>query len=136
MLPPLPPCLPCGPGVRICWVHRDIIRTIAGSKAGVLLTTYDQVRLQRADLLDVAWGYAILDEGHKIRNPDAEVRVCCIPYLSLGLQLPVYATVKRPWANGLLKTGMNSIASVGHATCSLQTSLSRHCPAVLCCCDA
>ena len=31
------------------------------------------MRLQRDMLLNVAWGYAILDEGHKIRNPDAEV---------------------------------------------------------------
>ena len=31
------------------------------------------MRLQRDLLLNVAWGYAILDEGHKIRNPDAEV---------------------------------------------------------------
>ena len=31
------------------------------------------MRLQRDLLLNVPWGYAILDEGHKIRNPDAEV---------------------------------------------------------------
>jgi len=29
--------------------------------------------LQRDLLLNVPWGYAILDEGHKVRNPDAEV---------------------------------------------------------------
>jgi SNF2 family DNA or RNA helicase len=37
------------------------------SEAGVLLTTYETLRLRRADLLRTAWGYAILDEGHKIR---------------------------------------------------------------------
>lgn len=52
---------------------RELIRSIADSSAGVLVTSYDQLRLQRDLLLDVAWGYAILDEGHKIRNPDAEV---------------------------------------------------------------
>jgi hypothetical protein len=46
---------------------------VARSEAGILLTSYDQLRLQRADLLPISWGYAILDEGHKIRNPDAEV---------------------------------------------------------------
>ncbi len=46
---------------------------MAQSKDGILLTSYDQLRLQRAELLAVNWGYAILDEGHKIRNPDAEV---------------------------------------------------------------
>ena len=39
----------------------------------VLLTTYDQLRLRRAEVLAVNWGYAVLDEGHKIRNPDAEI---------------------------------------------------------------
>ena len=52
---------------------RELIRSIADSSAGVLVTSYDQLRLQRDLLLNVAWGYAILDEGHKIRNPDAEV---------------------------------------------------------------
>ena len=56
------------------WACRELIECVAGSKAGILLTSYDQLRLQRADLLAVDWGYAILDEGHKIRNPDAEVR--------------------------------------------------------------
>lgn len=53
---------------------------MANSEAGILLTSYDQLRLQRSVLLPVNWGYAILDEGHKIRNPDAEVRLalgCC-----------------------------------------------------------
>ncbi len=52
---------------------RELIRSIAGSSAGILVTSYDQLRLQRDLLLNVAWGYAILDEGHKVRNPDAEV---------------------------------------------------------------
>jgi hypothetical protein len=39
----------------------------------VVLTTYEQLRLQRELLLPVRWGVAVLDEGHKIRNPDAEV---------------------------------------------------------------
>ena len=43
------------------------------SPAGIIVTSYDQLRLQRDVLLNVPWGYAILDEGHKIRNPDAEV---------------------------------------------------------------
>lgn len=42
----------------------------------LLLTTYEQLRLQRELLLPVRWGVTVLDEGHKIRNPDAEVRVC------------------------------------------------------------
>ena len=37
------------------------------SESGVLVTTYETMRLQRAELLSVAWGYVVLDEGHKIR---------------------------------------------------------------------
>ena len=51
----------------------ELVRCITGSSAGILITSYDQLRLQRDLLLNTAWGYAILDEGHKIRNPDAEV---------------------------------------------------------------
>jgi len=52
--------------------RRAIVQMIARSESGILLTSYDQLRLQRQLLLGVSWGYAILDEGHKIRNPDAE----------------------------------------------------------------
>lgn len=55
-------------------VCRDLVASIAKSPGGVLVTSYEQLRLQRDELLHVPWGYAILDEGHKIRNPDAEVR--------------------------------------------------------------
>lgn len=37
------------------------------------MTSYEQLRIQRELLIGVHWGYAILDEGHKIRNPDADV---------------------------------------------------------------
>ncbi|PSC71103.1 CHROMATIN REMODELING 8 [Micractinium conductrix] len=50
-----------------------IIKEIGQSGSGILLTTYETMRLQRGELLDVEWGYVVLDEGHKIRNPDAEV---------------------------------------------------------------
>ncbi|KAL4452053.1 hypothetical protein ABPG75_007715 [Micractinium tetrahymenae] len=53
--------------------RQRLIREIAESDSGVLLTTYETMRLQRADLLEVEWGYVVLDEGHKITNPDAEV---------------------------------------------------------------
>ncbi|WPT17739.1 DNA excision repair protein CSB [Picochlorum sp. SENEW3] len=51
----------------------DIVRRIASSSAGILITTYDHLRICKRELIRVKWGYAILDEGHKIRNPDAEV---------------------------------------------------------------
>ncbi|GIM09327.1 hypothetical protein Vretimale_13236, partial [Volvox reticuliferus] len=47
------------------------------SSAGLVLTTYDNLRLQRDLLLRVRWGVAVLDEGHKIRNPDSEITLVC-----------------------------------------------------------
>ena len=87
---------------------------VVNSETGILITTYEHLRRQHADLLDVRyqsrqinsqvlnfhdelvcslrsrrqcrwnlsklplfcchrWGYAVLDEGHRIRNPDADV---------------------------------------------------------------
>ena len=52
---------------------RELVKSATESSAGIVVTSYEQLRLQRDLLLNVPWGYAILDEGHKIRNPDAEV---------------------------------------------------------------
>ncbi|KNC97521.1 DNA-dependent ATPase RAD26 [Spizellomyces punctatus DAOM BR117] len=43
----------------------------------VILTTYAGVRVYSSILLPVKWAYCILDEGHKIRNPDAEITLAC-----------------------------------------------------------
>ncbi|TPX61435.1 hypothetical protein SpCBS45565_g07253 [Spizellomyces sp. 'palustris'] len=43
----------------------------------VILTTYAGVRVYSTILLPVKWAYCILDEGHKIRNPDAEITLAC-----------------------------------------------------------
>jgi DNA excision repair protein ERCC-6 len=34
---------------------------------------YEGLRARREMLLPIRWGYVILDEGHKIRNPDADI---------------------------------------------------------------
>ena len=48
-----------------------------GGVGQVLLTSYEQLRRQADRLLPVRWAYAILDEGHRIRNVDADItRVC------------------------------------------------------------
>ena len=44
-----------------------LVKSITSSESGILLTTYEQLRLRRELLLPVAWGCAILDEGHKIQ---------------------------------------------------------------------
>lgn len=54
-----------------------LIKRVLGSESGLLITTYEQLRLLGDELLDIEWGYAVLDEGHRIRNPNAEVTLAC-----------------------------------------------------------
>ncbi|KAI0389276.1 SNF2 family N-terminal domain-containing protein, partial [Xylariaceae sp. FL0594] len=43
----------------------------------VLVTTYASVQVYGDLLATIDWGYAVLDEGHKIRNPNAAVTIAC-----------------------------------------------------------
>ncbi|KAK7544298.1 DNA repair protein-like protein Rhp26/Rad26 [Phyllosticta citribraziliensis] len=43
----------------------------------VLVTTYSGLQQYAQFLLPVQWGYAVLDEGHKIRNPNARITIFC-----------------------------------------------------------
>lgn len=54
-----------------------VIHRVVQSTSGILITTYEQLRVVREKLLDINWGYAVLDEGHRIRNPDAETTLVC-----------------------------------------------------------
>ncbi|KAI4364090.1 hypothetical protein MLD38_020227 [Melastoma candidum] len=54
-----------------------LIKRVLKSESGLLITTYEQLRLLAEKLLDIEWGYAILDEGHRIRNPNAEITLVC-----------------------------------------------------------
>lgn len=55
----------------------SLINRVLGSESGLLITTYEQLRILGERLLDIEWGYAVLDEGHRIRNPNAEVTLVC-----------------------------------------------------------
>lgn len=46
-------------------------------KGHVILTTYVGLRIHGDKLLNVKWAYAVLDEGHKIRNPDSDISLTC-----------------------------------------------------------
>lgn len=43
----------------------------------VLVTTYVGLRIYSKYILPREWGYAVLDEGHKIRNPNSEISLAC-----------------------------------------------------------
>lgn len=43
----------------------------------VLITTYVGLRIYSDQILTRDWGYVVLDEGHKIRNPNLAITICC-----------------------------------------------------------
>ena len=43
----------------------------------MLVTTYTGVKLYQDLLLPHKWDYVVLDEGHKIKNPDTEITLAC-----------------------------------------------------------
>ena len=43
----------------------------------VLVTTYAGLQTYADVLIPVEWGYAVLDEGHKIRNPNTAITIYC-----------------------------------------------------------
>ncbi|KAK9350767.1 SNF2 family N-terminal domain-containing protein [Lipomyces doorenjongii] len=46
-------------------------------KGHVLITTYVGMQIYRDAILPKQWGYCVLDEGHKIRNPDSDISLTC-----------------------------------------------------------
>lgn len=47
------------------------------AKGHVLITTYVGLRIYSKHILPREWGYVVLDEGHKIRNPNSEISLTC-----------------------------------------------------------
>ena len=65
-------------------LQQELIKKIC-SENGVLVTSYSGLRQHQERLLAQRFDYVILDEGHKIRNPDAEITLACkqVPLLSV-----------------------------------------------------
>jgi DNA excision repair protein ERCC-6 len=69
----LPPSMHC-----FCSRNTDVLCCdVCGNKGHVLITTYSGTRLNQEVLCEVDWEYAVLDEGDKIRNPDADITLAC-----------------------------------------------------------
>jgi len=64
---------------------RDLVAKLfeRGSTGGVLITTYQQLRTCKHLLLPREWGYVVLDEGHKIKTPDAAITLLCKQLLTV-----------------------------------------------------
>lgn len=50
----------------------NLIREVWSCK-GILITTYNGLLQHIDNLLKYDWHYVVLDEGHKIRNPNSKV---------------------------------------------------------------
>lgn len=47
------------------------------NRISVMITTYDTVRINASEVLKINWDYVVLDEGHKIRNPNSSITITC-----------------------------------------------------------
>lgn len=69
---------------------------------GVLITSYTGVRLHLDALLRHSWKYVILDEGHKIRNPDAQITLAVknfhTPHRLILSGSPIQNSLKELWS--------------------------------------
>ncbi|CAE7865344.1 CSB [Symbiodinium microadriaticum] len=71
------------PPLRVCVMHQlneeDRKESIqqASSHQGVLITSYETMRIAIDALLEATWVLVILDEGQKIRNPHASITIAC-----------------------------------------------------------
>ncbi|XP_051154646.1 DNA excision repair protein ERCC-6-like [Leptopilina boulardi] len=78
----------------------DLIESI--KHGGILLTSYTGVLLNNDLLIKTDWHYVILDEGHKIRNPDAKVtklvKQFSTPHRLLLTGSPMQNSLKELWS--------------------------------------
>ncbi|XP_077207126.1 DNA excision repair protein ERCC-6 isoform X2 [Paroedura picta] len=78
-----------------------LIQEIVAS-SGILITSYSFVRLLQDNIQSYDWHYVILDEGHKIRNPNAAVTVACkqfrTPHRIILSGSPMQNNLKELWS--------------------------------------
>ncbi|XP_025031409.1 DNA excision repair protein ERCC-6 isoform X1 [Python bivittatus] len=78
-----------------------LIREIAACN-GILITSYSSIRLLQDNLHKYNWHYVILDEGHKIRNPNAAVTLACkqfsTPHRIILSGSPLQNNLKELWS--------------------------------------
>ena len=70
--------------------------------ATVFLTTYEGVRIHQATLTRRLWSYVVLDEGHKIKNPDSMVTLACknfkTPHRLIMSGTPIQNSLRELWS--------------------------------------
>lgn len=64
--------------------RQALIKSINNAN-GVVITSYTGVVSCSEALLGLDWDYIILDEGHKIRNPDAQGAYCNTIFVAITI---------------------------------------------------
>ncbi|XP_043111820.1 DNA excision repair protein ERCC-6 [Puntigrus tetrazona] len=69
---------------------------------GILITSYSYIRIMQDYIQKYDWHYVILDEGHKIRNPNAGVTMACkqfrTPHRFILSGSPMQNNLKELWS--------------------------------------
>ena len=69
---------------------------------GILITSYSSILIYQDLLQEFEWHYVILDEGHKIRNPDAQTTIACkrfgTPHRIILSGSPIQNNLKELWS--------------------------------------
>lgn len=80
---------------------KTLIKSIQDSN-GILITSYVGIVNNQDELLRYQWHYVILDEGHKIRNPDAQatltVKQVATPHRLILSGSPLQNNLKELWS--------------------------------------
>lgn len=70
--------------------------------SGILITSYNNLVMHQDHILKHQWHYIILDEGHKIRNPDAQATLACkmfrTPHRVILSGSPIQNNLKELWS--------------------------------------
>eukprot|EP01080_Neovahlkampfia_damariscottae_P008874 gene8874-823_t len=79
----------------------ELLDYVFNLKNGIMITTYDSIRIHQEKLIQRDFYYVILDEGHKIRNPDAEITIACkrfpTPHRLILTGTPISNNLKELW---------------------------------------
>lgn len=77
----------------------ELIRNI-NKENGIIVTNYETVLKYKGILAELKWHYIILDEGHKIRNPNAKITVAVKSFRSTTHRIMLTGS---PMQNNLLE---------------------------------
>jgi len=55
----------------------SLIKKVQNNNNAILVTTYEGLKNNVYYLKALNWSYMVLDEGHKLRNPDANITITC-----------------------------------------------------------